>query len=452
MRRASRVVSTASSVAAARTASRRLWAVVAAAALLVAAFVLARLALTTSVGGFALAGDRFADPAAVPAGFGVQPGSGYDGQFVYRLALDPWTTEPRGYGIALDLPAYRQQRVATAALAWVLAGLPGISTALALILVNAVALVVAAAYGGRLAVEAGRHPAWGLVLAFPACMPISLARDLTEPVAWAGVLAGLLYCRRRHSREREGSQRERTTWASAAVALTIAVLARETSLLIVAGLLAGELLTARRARARAPVAVPAPWTPPDGAPNADRVDPPTVRGWWPAAGWLAVPLLAAAGWQLWLWHVWGELPARSGPRNNLGGVPVLGVLDSVLTGLVRITGPHADNPAVGALFAVERLALLLAFGFAAVALLRGWSRVTPGERIGWGLTVALALWLTGWAYDVQFLRATYEALGMSVLVALFVQDPAGSRRMATLVLAASGGLTAVVAVMYVLVP
>ncbi len=427
------------SVAAARVASRRVWAVVGAAALLVTAFVLARLALTTSVGGFVLAGDRFADPAAVPAGLGVQPGGGYDGQFVYRLALDPWTTEQRGYGIMLDLPAYRQQRIATAALAWALAGPPGISTALALILVNAVALVVAAAYGSRLAVEAGRHPGWGLVLAFPACMPISLARDLTEPVAWAGVLAGLLYVRRRQ-------------WLAAAVALTIAVLARETSLLIVAGLLAGELLAARHARARAPIAVPAPRTPPDDAPAADPVGRRAARGWWPAAGWLALPLLVAAGWQLWLWHVWGELPVRAGPRNNLGGLPVLGVLDSVAGGLVRLTGPHADNPAVGALFAVERLALLLAFGFAAVALLRGWSRVTPGERIGWGLTVALAVWLTGWAYDVQFLRAAYEALGMSVLVALFVQDRAGRRRVATLVLAASGALTAVVAVMYVLVP
>ena len=82
---------------------------------------------------------------------------------------------------------------------------------------------MAAAFAVRLAVALGRHPLTGLVLAVPAGMPISLGRHLTEPVAWAAVLAGLWYARQRR-------------WAPAAAALTVAVLARETSLVVVAGL------------------------------------------------------------------------------------------------------------------------------------------------------------------------------------------------------------------------
>src|SRR6185312_17356912 len=92
-------------------------------------------------------------------------------------------------------PGVRQQRIATPALAWAVGLLPGVSTALALLLVNVAALTVAAAFAVRLAVALGRHPVAGLVLAVPAGMPISLGRDLTEPVAWAAVLAGLWYAR-----------------------------------------------------------------------------------------------------------------------------------------------------------------------------------------------------------------------------------------------------------------
>src|SRR5262249_42331327 len=128
----------------------------------------------------------------------------------------------------LDNPAYRQQRIATPVLAWAVGLLPGVSTLLALLLVNIAALAVAAVYAVRLARAFGRHPLTGLVLALPAGMPISLGRNLTEPVAWAAVLAGLWYVRQRR-------------WPVAAAALTVAVLARETSLVVVAGLAAAEL-------------------------------------------------------------------------------------------------------------------------------------------------------------------------------------------------------------------
>ena len=44
--------------------------------------------------------------------------SGYDGAFVYRLALDPFTEQPVAHGITLDNPSYRQQRIVLPLVAW----------------------------------------------------------------------------------------------------------------------------------------------------------------------------------------------------------------------------------------------------------------------------------------------------------------------------------------------
>jgi hypothetical protein len=339
---------------------------------LVLGFVLVRLVLGTSLAGFAVAGDRFVDPALTPDRLPVTSESGgYDGQFVYRLALEPWTHQPTDYGITLDNPAYRQQRIATPVLAWAVGLLPGVSTLLALLLVNMAALTVAAGFAVRLAVALGRHPLTGLVLAVPAGMPISLGRHLTEPVAWAAVLAGLWYARGRR-------------WPATAAALTVAVLARETSLVVVAGLAAAQL-----------------WRLLSGDPRRDRR----------ALAWLAVPAATALAWQLALLQVWGVLPVRSGGPTNFGGLPVLGVLDTLAAG---VPGPGVLTVVVTA----ERVGVLALFGYAAWALATHRAAVSGGEAAAWALSVLMAVALAGWTSDVQFLRAANEGIGLSVLVAL----------------------------------
>jgi hypothetical protein len=410
------------------------------AGLLVLGFVLLRLAFATSLGGFVVASDEFVDPSRTPDRLEVVTGTrGYDGQFVYRLAVDPWTAEPTEHGIRLDNPAYRQQRIATPVFAWTVAMLPGVSTALALVLVNAAALLVAAWYASRLATEAGRHPLCGLVLAFPACMPISLARDLTEPVAWAAVLAGL-YCGRRGR------------WAAAGVALTVAVLARETSIVVVVGLALGAVIEASRSRsavARSAVARSArsrsavarsgvaraggrvgPTVEPDlGFSGPSGTSSPSgasgrggVAG---SAGWLLLPVLVAVAWQAALWQIWGTLPLRSGGAGNLGGLPLLGVLGSLVADLPDFTSPAIANPLVGALVFGERIAVLALFCYAGVAIVSRHARLRVGESIAWALAVTMALSLRGWSTDVQFLRAANEAVGLSLLVAVGDDRPAG---------------------------
>ncbi len=341
---------------------------------LIVGFVLVRLLLATPIAGFAVASDHFVDPALTPDRLPVTADSGgYDGQFVYRLALDPWTDQRTAYGITLDNPAYRQQRIATPVLAWAAGLLPGVSTLLALLLVNVAALTVAAVFAGRLALALGRRPLTGLVLALPAGMPISLGRHLTEPVAWAAVIAGLWYARQRR-------------WAAAAAALTVAVLARETSLVVVAGLAAAQLWRLLSGR---------------GGRRLDRS----------AVAWLALPAAAAVAWQLVLLRVWGVLPVRSGGPTNFGGVPVLGVLDTLAAG---VPGPAVLTVVVTA----ERVGVLALFGYAAWALVTRRAGVTGGEAAAWALSVLMAVALAGWTSDVQFLRAANEGIGLSVLVAL----------------------------------
>jgi len=146
--------------------------------------------------------------------------------------------------------------------------------------------------------------------------------------------------------------------------------------------------------------------------------------------WLAVPMVVAVGWQLVLLQVWGVLPVRSGGPTNFGGWPVLGVLGSLAA---DVPGPAAVTLVVTA----ERVATLALFGYAGWALATRRARTTGAEAVAWALGVAMALSLTGWSTDVQFLRAANEGLGLSVLVALSDRGRAG--RWALLLAAAMAG-------------
>jgi hypothetical protein len=90
---------------------------------------------------------------------------------------------------------------------------------------------------------------------------------------------------------------------------------------------------------------------------------------------------------------------------------VLGVLDTLAA---DVPGPAVLTLVVTA----ERVGVLALFGYAGWALAARRARVTAGEAVAWALAVALALALSSWTSDVQFLRAANEAIGLSVLVAL----------------------------------
>lgn len=200
----------------------RPWQIVALCALVYVLVTLARFGWDPMA--FVLVGGHF-DPRA-PGG-----SLGYDGQFAYQIARDPWA----GWRY-VDVPAYRYQRILYPLLARVLSLGSASLVPWLLILINLAALP-----GGTALTEAflvahgtGRWYALTYGLYVGLLMPVRL--DLTEPLAFLLVQAGVLA----FSRDR--------TWLSA-VWFALAALTRETTLLFALAYGLSLLFTGRRGRA-----------------------------------------------------------------------------------------------------------------------------------------------------------------------------------------------------------
>ncbi len=159
------------------------------------AFVLARWQVWAAgrISLFIMAGHVYSGPAKVPH----VPLKGYDGQFYYRLALDPFNWHKTAYGITMD-SNYRYTRIGYPLVAWILsAGQHNLVPAV-LVVVNLICVTVMAWLGAKFARESGRHALWGLLFAAYFGLVISVGRDTAEPLADACMLGGLLAYR--HSR------------------------------------------------------------------------------------------------------------------------------------------------------------------------------------------------------------------------------------------------------------
>ncbi len=326
-------------------------AVAAVALVVAAAFVLVRLAGAAGgdVSRFVLAGDRWAAPGQVPASLTVSPGDGYDGQFLWRLAAAPTALAPeRHLGVALDQP-YRVQRVGYPYLAAVVA-LGGVDRVpSALVIVNLLATSALAALGASIALRAGRSSWWGLALpAFPGFVT-TLSRDLAELTAAALLVGGVVAARR-------------SRWWVTAALWSWGVVTREQLLVPVAAFGAHRawLLVTRRAR---PGAADAAWALPAAA----------------FATWQGVGLAAT-----------GTVPLRSGAATNLGPPSI------ALGAAVRQWGADAMAGHGAAVLHLALLAFLV--GLVTVALRWGGDE-HPWERWMLAAGAALALCLTGVAYD-----------------------------------------------------
>ena len=272
-----------------RALSRHVWAPALVGLLLASVIVGGRLILS---GGdpstFVRAGGARVDPSRVPASLHLVPPSGvYDGQFFYRLALDPLAI--RDVGIELDGPAYRHQRVLYPALVWTLSlGQPELAAWL-LPTVNVLGLVLLGLMAGQFCRELGEPAWWGAALPLYAGFTYSLARDLDEITLACCVLASLLFV-----------QRRRYAWA--AVLLALAVIARETAVLLAGGLILASLRA--RYSGRRPV-------------------PPLYVGVVGVASYVAV--------QFALWLRWGQVPLLAGGGEINPGPPFAAPLQYALS-------------------------------------------------------------------------------------------------------------------------
>ena len=144
---------------------------------------------------FIMAGHVYTHRAQLPRGLLLVPSAGYDGQFYYRLALDPANWHTTAFGITMD-QSYRYTRIGYPLLAWIFSLgqhqlVPVVLVALNLLAVGAMALL-----GGMFARESGRHALWGLAFVAYFGLVISVGRDTAEPLAEACLLGGLLAYRR----------------------------------------------------------------------------------------------------------------------------------------------------------------------------------------------------------------------------------------------------------------
>ena len=294
---------------------------------------------------------------AVSVGFAA---GGFDGQFYYAIARNPWVWQ----AAVLDVPAYRHVRLLYPALAWAFSG-GGNPYHLfwALPLINLAAIAGSAWLGVRLARHFGVNVWWGFVLPLAVNDGMALLRDLTDPLATCtvcGVLASWLMGGRWH---------HIVLWAAAAL------FAREQNVAVVLVVWVAALGTGRYRTAAAFAAVFALW-----------------------AGWIA---LLHSGYGQWpvlprsdyffgvpfkgMWFRWTNL-GFSGSRLSAGLHFCRMLLLTLHCGLALYLA--ARTP--------DRVVSFLALGGVALAVLTGMSSYEDA----WSYTrvfvwIPLAVWLAG---------------------------------------------------------
>jgi len=168
---------------------------------------------------FIIFGDKFVNKKYFSDNTIVAPNSyGYDGQFYYRLALDPFTQKETDYGITLDQPALRHQRILYPLIAWVFSFGNSNIVPFIMIIINIASLFGLIWLAIKL-IKDNNQPVWLSVLIplYPAFI-IALSRSLTEILASFLLIGGyLLFSRKKYY--------------FAAILFTLAVLARETTLI-----------------------------------------------------------------------------------------------------------------------------------------------------------------------------------------------------------------------------
>jgi len=138
------------------------------------------------------AGSRYVDPANLTSPILVAPGAdGYDGQFYYRLALAPFDLHPKAFGITLDSPPWRMQRILYPLLAWGVSFGTAAFVPVALFAVNLLGLAAVAFFAVRLTRRLELSAVTPLaVLLWPGFF-VALSHDTTEIVATAFLVAAL---------------------------------------------------------------------------------------------------------------------------------------------------------------------------------------------------------------------------------------------------------------------
>jgi hypothetical protein len=319
------------------------------------------------------AGNSFVNPTRAPKNLHIVPGSGYDGEFYYRLALDPANLHRTAFGITFD-NASRVQRIMYSAIAWLVSGAGRVSAVpWALVIVNVLGLGALGWLGGMVAKDAKRHAVWGLLVAGYFGFLFTLGRDLTEITAASFLLAGIVALRR-----------ERPILAG--FLLAAAALSRETVLAfsVAIGIVAVVDIARRHRR-------------------PGRKD----------AAWL-IPGSIFVIWQVVGWSNYGVLPMRADARDNLR-FPFSAMFGAIGHFIWTLPNPHS------AIWLGELLVLGALAALSSVSLHR--AEIRRWEKVAWVLALLVVICLAPgiWRGEADF-RGFEDLYVLSSLILI------GSRR------------------------
>ncbi len=277
---------------------------------------------------FIMAGHVYTHRAQLPRGLLLVPSAGYDGQFYYRLALDPANWHTTAFGITMD-QSYRYTRLGYPLLAWIFSLGQHQLVPVVLVVLNLLGVAAMAMLGGMFARQSGRHALWGLAFAAYFGLVISVGRDTAEPLAEVCMLGGLLAYRR-------GST---PMYLLATALFAYGAITRETILFAPAAIAVTRLIAIARRRANPGVA-DLTWVV-------------------PAAGYGLVEVLVH-------FVVKGEFPLLANSSRNLT-VPFTALVDALKYNAAHINTAHL-SPIDIAMLEYATLAIFILAGLAVLAV------------------------------------------------------------------------------------
>ena len=291
-------------------------------------FVLARWQIWAhgNIGRFILVGHHFASSAQLPHGIPVAPTYGYDGQFFYRLALNPLNFHHTAYGITMDRP-YRYMRIGYPAVTWLFSLGQHAAVPVVLVAVNIAAIGAMGYLGAVFARDGGWHALAGLLLPGYFGLLTSLSRDTAEPLAAACLLAGLLAVRARRP-------------VLAALLLAYGALTRETVMVAVAAIAIVRVIGVLRRTQR---------------PGRDDL------------AWV-LPAVMFVAWQVVVKAATGSIPLLADGGRN-AGAPFIAPFQALRNNLAHLNTHQFDQTDLWLL----ELAILVFFAIAALLSLRSTS-------------------------------------------------------------------------------
>ena len=336
---------------------------------------------------FVVFGRMFASALHPPAATLLNTATGYDGQFFYVQALDPLLLhDATVHALSIAGAAFRLQRMAYPALAYLLAGGQASAVPFGMLAVNVWSLLGLTAAVATYAAHRGRSSLWALALALMPGMLLPVFRDLSDPLAVAALVAGVIWWR-------DGRR-----WP-AAIALTVAVLTREVMIIALVGVTAEAAVRAWHARRES-----------HGARGV-------ARRAWPV---IVLPATAFIAWQAYVAIRIGGLPGHA----NLG-LPFANLIQEARWSL-------AGRPPLYAAWDIAYLLLILAA--VGIAFWSAWRRLTVTSAAAAAIAIGVLVPSFGDIWSDTRLSAPLFAL-------LLIEGLEHRRRPALMVSAAAASMT-----------